>query len=983
MPEPIETLLAVFSLAATGWLAIGLFLSRMWKSHPGRAHGALVAALACTLVTPALFITVGLANWGLLPGKVKPQVIFSDESAGAVAIPTQTSQEGQQTPPNRPAGIGAGKSLSHFVTTSYPPTESPDLIDANLEIRPDPMDSSLRVILWKGLLFWGWVLLSTVMALRLAIDFHAGCQLARNRHQEWTGQFDQDLALLARWMDCDRVPDLLACEPISSPVLWAWSRPPRILIPGRASVAAVSEGVYLHELAHLARRDHLSALLGELVLCLLPWHPLAWWTRQTLAARAEEACDDWVIAFGCDPLNYAEELVRLAPSRPGVFTMAAMSKGSALKNRVSRLIDGGLASPRLGRAWIVGLGVIAFVAVSGLALCQPRTIRAETPAESYLATAAKPFAKLAPAPPINNQWVHRILVHSKGKPVPGPKVLIEEMTVKESQVKNALIDKVLKTDEFGVTGTNHRFDPFKSRGTGYAEDDAGRIGTMHIYPAPGYLTKIELKPTAPIRGRVVHEGKPLPGVRCRLVAFRRLDLSSVQDYPFPKSQPPRRTETDEKGEFSLEGIPDGFAGLVLLDKAGFGLAKVSILAGERPTIELAREGELQLILPDEAKVAHFAQMAWQLKDLNESTEISAPLRISYARSWIDDSIQNGKMLRLGTGKFQLTAWHRGAVPFALGEPVELEILPGKTTKLALKVEPLAQISGRIIDEKTGKGIVGAQVSLESATDPEPWSSKRGSAETGIDGKFKIYCNCNEKSSLKLYYIGKDEYNEVTYYQKNGPFGIAYSIDLKKEKNIAVPDIAMVPSIRYRYAVIDDLGKPLATPFEPFLAANQHYNIGSNHPEILTGDHFSRERGAVVTPQLDPNREMAILIRRGKAVNIPEFFIPSSTPNPQAIVVSEDYAVTVRGTVVDSTGNPVKGARVKLSSKLTPLGQLETSNHGQFEFNGLWPGIQYRIVAETVRGDWFEGVVDFQATKNIDQPRDQDIGQLKISIKQIK
>ena len=64
------------------------------------------------------------------------------------------------------------------------------------------------------------------------------------------------------------------------------------------------------------RRDHLSALAGELLVCILPWNPLAWWSRSRLAELAELACDDWVLASGLPAADYAESLLGLIPAAP-------------------------------------------------------------------------------------------------------------------------------------------------------------------------------------------------------------------------------------------------------------------------------------------------------------------------------------------------------------------------------------------------------------------------------------------------------------------------------------------------------------------------------------------------------------------------------------------------------------------------------------------------------------------------------------------
>src|SRR5262249_53978478 len=152
--------------------------------------------------------------------------------------------------------------------------------------------------------------------------------------------------------------------------LWGWSRPATILIPEARGFPGDCEAVFCHEIAHLGRRDHWTALLVELLVCALPWHPLGWLTRRWMSRYAEEACDDWTVACGCPPLEFAETLVGLAPTAMPALTVAAVSRHSLLAARVRRLLTEGFRRPRLGRAWLAGTIVAAVALAAGWAVCQ-------------------------------------------------------------------------------------------------------------------------------------------------------------------------------------------------------------------------------------------------------------------------------------------------------------------------------------------------------------------------------------------------------------------------------------------------------------------------------------------------------------------------------------------------------------------------------------------------------------------------------------
>src|SRR5205085_232947 len=56
-----------------------------------------------------------------------------------------------------------------------------------------------------------------------------------------------------------RPPRLATVEGPTCPILWAWSRPPVVLIPPEDRAGDWS-AVFCHELAHLRRRDHWASL---------------------------------------------------------------------------------------------------------------------------------------------------------------------------------------------------------------------------------------------------------------------------------------------------------------------------------------------------------------------------------------------------------------------------------------------------------------------------------------------------------------------------------------------------------------------------------------------------------------------------------------------------------------------------------------------------------------------------------------------------
>jgi beta-lactamase regulating signal transducer with metallopeptidase domain len=98
----------------------------------------------------------------------------------------------------------------------------------------------------------------------------------------------------------------------SSPAIWCVGRP-RLLWPAEMSgdvTDACLDGLIVHELAHVQRRDHLVGWIELAASVIWWWNPLFWYVRSALREQAELACDAWVIsALPNGRRAYAESLL--------------------------------------------------------------------------------------------------------------------------------------------------------------------------------------------------------------------------------------------------------------------------------------------------------------------------------------------------------------------------------------------------------------------------------------------------------------------------------------------------------------------------------------------------------------------------------------------------------------------------------------------------------------------------------------------------
>jgi len=168
---------------------------------------------------------------------------------------------------------------------------------------------------WTRAIVPAWLAISSVLLLRLTVQFLLGRRLARRSEAVDDAQLLHLLEVAKSRLGFRAEVRIRASARVRSPIIWCWGRRAVLLVPSefRSSAGLDWPSILCHELAHAARRDHVSRLLAELMVCLLPWQPLAWWARQRLAALSEEACDDWVIACGQQATGYARTLLGLAP----------------------------------------------------------------------------------------------------------------------------------------------------------------------------------------------------------------------------------------------------------------------------------------------------------------------------------------------------------------------------------------------------------------------------------------------------------------------------------------------------------------------------------------------------------------------------------------------------------------------------------------------------------------------------------------------
>ena len=72
------------------------------------------------------------------------------------------------------------------------------------------------------------------------------------------------------------------------------------------------DAVLSHEVAHVYRRDNLTALIHMAVEAIFWFHPLVWWIERKMVEERERACDEAVLQSGKRAEIYADSLLKVS-----------------------------------------------------------------------------------------------------------------------------------------------------------------------------------------------------------------------------------------------------------------------------------------------------------------------------------------------------------------------------------------------------------------------------------------------------------------------------------------------------------------------------------------------------------------------------------------------------------------------------------------------------------------------------------------------
>jgi beta-lactamase regulating signal transducer with metallopeptidase domain len=688
----------------TLWLTAGLLASRLFHRHAARAHLALVLATAAALLSPVLTATVREMQWGILP--VSNSAKSPTDSVDFVATP-----------------VARAPRFDSMARSSEP---SPSVQESRTSAEGQSWFPLLRERTFSAL-GGAWILCSLLLVVRLATSLLAGRRIVRRAIAETDPRLLSALREAADTLAVRPEPVLLTSVAARCPMIWCWGTRPVLLAPQSAArqddVAWTS--IFCHELAHWLRRDHWSALWADLIVIAVPWHPLAWLSRRQLAVLREQACDDWVLAFGAEALDYANSLLSLVPQGSATYALSMLSSRESLQGRLEHILAGLDVVPRMTRRWVVCTGLLALAAATGVALAQQSSPVREAPSRTPLQSSPTSSEKERAAQRISGR-----VVGPDGKPMSGTRVFIVRFCDSANKGPDLKATTGSDGDFDFVMAPNSFFGAF---GVQVIAVKSG-YGPGWIDVAPSHVTSgLQLTLAAddmPVEGRVVNlEGRPVAGATVQLVRIRTFpkddphsyfellknDPMQASNYPFLSQvdHPPGQESlrTDDRGIVHLTGI--GRHRLAELAVSGDGIADTKFQVVTDPANDLFKHSQQTM----EGEPVYGAQFLEHVRPsrpiVGTVTEFKTGRPIAGARVSQFDGLSQattdaaGRFKLLGCAKTDQYRLHASAPQGAslLGGSATVAGTPGLgPLEVQLHVYPAIPISGRVIDLATGKPV---------------------------------------------------------------------------------------------------------------------------------------------------------------------------------------------------------------------------------------------------------------------------------------
>ncbi|MHB8955238.1 MAG: M56 family metallopeptidase [Pirellulaceae bacterium] len=334
LDSPFLTVLIDVTLKATVLLLLAYLVNLAFsRASAAVRHRVWVTAFGGILILPVLVVC--LPAWRLpMFGEVTLQEASEWHSTQKVEQSRDGSRssvgdmEGQPSTTTRQPDFSTSPAIGGFVDQT-----GRDGLQEGSAI--DVMPARVAVI---------WVMGVMVALAPLVLGMRKHRRIRRQSVPAEGSEWQELLRTFVGRLNLAQNVDVMQSDQISVPIVFGLRRA-CILLPDNSAQwpLELKRHVLLHELAHVRRRDVVLHIFCR-VACSLYWfHPLAWYALRQLRREREGACDDWVLRMGESPSAYATNLLEIARAcghhRLGLATEISMARRTQLEGRLLSILD--------------------------------------------------------------------------------------------------------------------------------------------------------------------------------------------------------------------------------------------------------------------------------------------------------------------------------------------------------------------------------------------------------------------------------------------------------------------------------------------------------------------------------------------------------------------------------------------------------------------------------------------------------------------
>lgn len=896
-------------------LAVALLAARILRKRDAVVRSAILrSGLLAVVVCPA--VSAALHRFGM-PGinlrtqtRARPVHTQVEGSVNAPEPMKLDQHSGREKPPQTSGAPDAG----------HPRPAAPQEVPSIAVVPPGSQGSAAPTIdqsasqsSWIGRPLMGlWLTVSALLLARLVIA-NVMIALMRGNSRPATLETRQSCESIARQMGVDP-PRVLVSPGISGPRLVGWILP-AILLPDDSH--PTEPEIWIHELAHLKRRDCVWHLMARLTEAIIWFQPFIWLLGRAIERTAEEACDDAVVAQNGDRTSYVRRLLELAEKAQERWVMAGAGVAvvgirSSLGRRIARLLSV-TQSPSTELAWrtraIIMLGAV--VLTLGIGAIRPE------------ARAVADERKVSGAG-IND---HRVrLVDANGKPVSKAEVLLVNAFSFEPQI----LDRT-HSDSGGEcvltyaapkqsAGRMTLVAVAAGQGVGFSKFDPAGINEIHLNPT----TQITLNINGP-------DGKPLSGLRIFPIAF----ITSSHVYRMPASLNRLMSETTSaEGTVTLKNLPLGAVLELGVDEGRF--------ANPDMTARIKLSGKDSISPPATVRLSPGSTLSGIVR-FAESGQPAAGISVVAQGTNRAASHGGGGTTTNDKGEFQIRHMNAGEYNLMLHLDDEFQkewtaaahewvaVKPGQNLAgLDFTLIKGGVVSGKVTKADSGLPITHTSIGAYGPAHPRSSAMVQG-IEVSADGTYSL----RVPPGIQYVYI-------------SGPLPMAYHQDRQDIREVKVEagqtvQLDFQVSRRKGEAVE---GVVMGVDGKPAAGITVRALIGD---DAMTGFAFAKTdaKGRFEFEVLAPGT--AIDVRDGELGTAKTVYAEKGKGEITLQLVRR-VKLTLPGLVTDEQGKPIAGARISVAEWVGKYGTgrsgpLITDKDGRYEINNLDTDNRYSIAAE--------------------------------------